>query len=105
MANAMFFASYKDAHGKEHANLYFDYPSFYADTFSPKCEVIQLIKFTVCGRNYRERKNSLEEIAVEFSHNTICGLSYEELLHIQNFFETMGKRYGLLREFRENAIC
>ena len=33
MANTMFFASYKDALGKEHANLYFDYPSFYADTF------------------------------------------------------------------------
>ena len=105
MANVMFFASYKDAHGKEHANLYFDYPSFYVDTFSPKCEVIQLIKFTVRGKNYRERKNSLEEIAIEFSHNAICGLSYEELFHIQNFFETMGKRYGLLREFRENAIC
>ena len=105
MANTMFFASYKDAFGKEHANLYFDWNSFHSDTFSPECEVIQLIEFTIHGRSYRERKSSLEEIAIEFSHNAVCGLSYGEIYHIQNFFETMGKRYGLLREFRENCIC
>ena len=105
MANIMFFASYKDAFGKEHANLYFDWEKYFADTFSSGCEVIQLIEFAIHGRNYRERKNSLEEIAIEFSHNVVCGLSYGEIYHIQNFFETMGKRYGLLREFRENCIC
>ena len=105
MTNTMFFASYKDAFGKEHANLYFDWNSFHADTFSPECEIIQLIEFTIHGKNYRERKNSLEEIAIEFSHNAVCGLSYGEMYYIQNFFKTMGKRYGLLREFRENCIC
>ena len=87
MKNTMFFASYKDAFGKEHANLYFDWNSFHSDTFSPECEVIQLIEFATHGKNYRERKNSLEEIAIEFSHNAVCGLSYGEIYHIQNFFE------------------
>lgn len=105
MENTMFFVSYKDANGKEHANLYFDWSSFHSDTFSPECEIIQLIEFAIHGKNYRERKNCLENIAIDFSNNTVCGLSYGELYHIQNFFETMGKRYGLLREFRENAIC
>ena len=105
MTNTMFFASYKDAFGKEHVNLYFDWNSFYSDTFSPECEIIQLIEFTTRGKNYRERKNFLQDIAIEFLHSEICGLSYEELYYIQNFFETMGKRYGLLREFRENCIC
>ena len=105
MKNTMFFASFKDAHGNEHTNLYFDWGKYFADTFSPECKIIQLIEFTVHGKNYRERKNSLKEIAVEFSHNAVCGLSYGELYHIQNFFETMGKKYGLLREFRENCIC
>lgn len=73
MKNTMFFASYKDADGNEHANLYFDWSSFHSDTFSLECEIIQIIE--------------------------------GELYHIQNFFETMGKRYGLLREFRENCIC
>lgn len=105
MKSTMFFASYKDAHGNEHANLYFDWEKYFADTFSPECEIIQLIEFVIHGKNYRERKNCLENIAVEFLNNVICGLSYGELYHIQKFFETMGKRYGLLREFRENAIC
>ena len=30
--------------------------------------------------------------------------SYGELVAIQAFFETLGRRYGLLTEFRENAI-
>ena len=80
MSKTMFFASYKDANGDEHANLYFDYPSFYADTFSPECEVIQLIEFKTHGRNYKARKASLEEIAVEFSHNAVCGLSYGSVI-------------------------
>ena len=105
MANTMFFASYKDAKGKEHANLYFDWNSFHADTFSPDCEIIQFIEFVVHGKNYEERKNSLRDIAIEYSYDAIGDLSYGELYHIQNFFETMGKRYGLLREFRENCIC
>ena len=105
MANTMFFASFKDVNGEEHANLYFDYQSYFEDTFSPACEIIQIIGFKVKGESYAERKENLRNIAVEFSHNAIFGLSYGELYHIQNFFETMGKRYGLLREFRENAIC
>ena len=56
MANTMFFASYKDADGNEHANLYFDWKKYFADTFSPECEIIQLIEFAVHGKNYRERK-------------------------------------------------
>lgn len=105
MAKTMFFASFKDEHGNEHANLYFDYLSFFDDTFSPKCEIIQYVNFVVSGDSYLERKNNLRDIAIDFSHNTICGLSFGELQHIQNFFETMGKRYGLSREFKENGIC
>ena len=105
MVNTMFFASYKDADGNEHANLYFDWNSFHADTFSPECEIIQLLEFAIHGKSYKERKGCLKDLAIEFSHNAICGLSYGEICHIQNFFETMGRRYGLLREFKENAIC
>lgn len=31
--------------------------------------------------------------------------SYGELIAFQNHFRELGKRYGLLREFRENGIC
>lgn len=32
-------------------------------------------------------------------------LSYGELLEYSLYFEKLGKRYGLLAEFRENGIC
>lgn len=32
-------------------------------------------------------------------------MSYYELAICQERFERLGRRYGLLREFRENAIC
>lgn len=31
--------------------------------------------------------------------------SYGELYEIGNYFYKLGKRYGLLKEFRENGIC
>jgi len=31
-------------------------------------------------------------------------LSYQELLEWQEYLTKLGKRYGLLKEFRENAI-
>ena len=105
MTNVMFFASFEDAHGKEQASLYFDYPSFFRDTFSPKCKIIQMIDFKVIGKNYTERKENLRDIAIDYSCNQIGGLSYGELYRIQNFFEKNGRRYGLLEEFRENGIC
>lgn len=32
------------------------------------------------------------------------GLSYGELAEVQAIFERLGKRYGLLKEFKENCI-
>ena len=31
--------------------------------------------------------------------------SYGELAEAGEYFEKLGRRYGLLQEFRENAIC
>ena len=48
----------KDTYGNEHANLYFDWEKYFADTFSPACVIIQLIEFTTHGLNFRVRKHS-----------------------------------------------
>lgn len=58
--------------------------------------------------HYQKAKAAAREKAVEFSNNMeemTAGLSWGELAEIQNRFERLGRRYGLLREFRENAIC
>ena len=69
--------------------------------------VICFIPMVVSGRTYQERKNDLHEKAIEWSNSVgqYPKWSYGELAEIQGFFETNGRRYGLLTEFRENAIC
>lgn len=68
--------------------------------------IISYIALQVSGKSYAERKGDLEDKAIMYSYtwSEYC-YSYGELFEVQNFFEVNGKRYGLIREFRENAIC
>ena len=56
--------------------------------------------------NYQKSKENARNKAIDWqmdfgNHN----YSYEELDTFQNYFKILGKKYGLLREFRENGIC
>lgn len=70
-------------------------------------DILLYIPFKVSGKTYAERKADIEAKAIDWSNNLgeYPAWSYGELADIQEFFEKNGKRYGLLREFRENAIC
>lgn len=55
---------------------------------------------------YEEKKEEIRQKAIEWqldfsNHNYSVG----ELIDFNNYFNKVGKRYGLLREFRENGIC
>lgn len=55
---------------------------------------------------YQQGKERTREKAVNWqldfnNHN----YSYGELYEFGVYFEKLGKRYGLLKEFRENGIC
>ncbi len=55
---------------------------------------------------YEKRKAEVREEAIKWQadfgeHN----YSYGELVYFEDYFRRLGKRYGLLREFKENAIC
>ena len=78
---------------------------FHKVTFSPEIVAHDIIVLKITGKTYKERKASLQELAIEYSNNCYPDLSYGELATVNYFFETQGKRYGLLIEFRENAIC
>lgn len=57
------------------------------------------------GKTHAEKKAFLEDLAINYSNHEPCkGLSLGEVLLVNNFFEKYGKRYGLLKEFRENGI-
>lgn len=54
---------------------------------------------------YQKRKEAARQEAIDWqadfgNHN----YSYGELAFYSDYFEKKAKRYGLLREFRENAI-
>lgn len=56
-------------------------------------------------QNYNFYKEALRNFAIQWQGaQADLTISYEELAWYQTFFETYGKRYGLLREFRENGI-
>ena len=102
----MFIGIFKNNEGKIGNYIYFSFEEWNRDTFNPLTEIIGMLDFKIQGKNYTEKKASLEDLAIEFSNNVgnTC-LSYGELAEIGNFFEINGKRYGLLKEFKENGIC
>lgn len=57
------------------------------------------------GKTYQEMKEAAREEAIEWQNNECDhNISYGELYEIGERFYNLGRRYGLLREFRENAI-
>lgn len=60
----------------------------------------------MANNKYQAAKEKVRHEAMawqnDFSNNNY---SYEEIAHFTTHFEQLGKKYGLLREFRENGIC
>lgn len=56
-------------------------------------------------RTYQERKERARQIAIDWQLNEAEKPMYmSEYAEIGNYFYNLGRRFGLLREFRENAI-
>lgn len=56
-------------------------------------------------KTYAERKNDIRDFAIFWqSIQNNLSLTYGDFADYQNYFETMGKRYGLIKEFKENGI-
>ena len=54
---------------------------------------------------YQRKKNAVRQEAIDWQHSlNEKDLSYGELATDQYKFEKLAKRYGLVREFRENGI-
>lgn len=103
----MLLAKYVDQTGKERCNLYDSFEQYHRDTFSPECVEVFALEFRIPGKTYQERKENARALAVDYSGLDCSGspgISWGELGAIQAYFETAGARYGLLEEFRENAI-
>lgn len=100
----MFYGSYY-LDGKKHAAIYYSWDRFHRDTFNPLCEEITIIPFETHGKRYADRRDSVRDTAVEWSNCEAWPLSWCEVQTVVDWFYRMGKRYGLLTEFRENGLC
>lgn len=57
-------------------------------------------------RSYRSVQEILRSFAIEWQYRFgYMRYSWSDIADWQGFFEEMGRRYGLIREFRENCIC
>lgn len=68
--------------------------------------LICFIPLNVKGNTYKAKKADLYNKALLMSYGySVANWSYGEIATISEFFEKYGRRYGLLTEFHENAIC
>ena len=98
----MFIASLKNDIATEY-RLYLDFTDYIVDTFSPsitpRCEIL----FSLDGKTYQERKDSLKELADKYlkmaEDGLLAGLSSKELGIIREWFENQTARYGLKKAY------
>lgn len=56
-------------------------------------------------KTYQEKKENARETTIQWqAKNMDYPYSYEGLIILQEYFYKLGKRYGLLTEFRENGV-
>ncbi len=68
-------------------------------------EVAGLLKQATDKKSYKDRKAELEQEAIEYQRDVSeNNYSLDYLNDMCQYFLKYGKRYGLLKEFRENGI-
>ena len=88
--------------------IFYTYHALNIYTFSPLIETIFLLDTDKppAGKSYQDKKENLKNIAIDYS--LVFGdtnISWLEYAILTDYFRQYGRRYGLLKEFRENAIC
>lgn len=67
-------------------------------------ETMQILSARKMSR-YEAMKEAIREAAKEYQQNIYnISQSYAEIIEKQYILEKYGKRYGLIREFKENGI-
>lgn len=89
----------------ETSHLFWCYEEYNEAVFNPDIETIYILELGRVKGDYKAKKAAIKDKAIEYSNNNYPGLSYDNLSYIESYFYNYGKRYGLLSELRENAIC
>lgn len=100
----MIFAAYHDENGNERATTFDFWDQVNSFFFLPCLNPVFVTDFKVTGKTYAERKENARNIAIDVQAFSWLGLYWSECADIGDALETMGKKYGLIREFRENGV-
>ena len=58
------------------------------------------------AKSYQQKKETARQEAIDWQYEAAeKSMSWAEVAEAGNYFENLGRRYGLLQEFRENGIC
>lgn len=85
----------------------YDYAGFDTATWNPTVEFsdIDFVVFgNLKGKTYAEKREEVRDKAINLQRIDDGGLTYDDYMMIADYLMTYGKRYGLLREFKENGI-
>ena len=88
------------------SKLYHDWREYHADTFCPDVKVLGMVEFRNHGRGYHDRKDHIRETAIKMAGiiSEAQDVSWSELNEMTWWLEKYARRYGLLKEFRENGV-
>ena len=98
-------AIYQNIYNYDNNGVVYDYNDLWDITISPGCDYDILILDGSHGSTYEERKASIEQQAIEYSHMCYAVQSFFDLANVGDYFDHYGREYGLLQDFRENCIC
>lgn len=91
--------------GAEFMEIYADYDEIHRETFSPEYFINRVIDTNrLPGKSYADKKALLRNQAIDYSLQNNFVMYGSDLVEIGAYFEKYGKRYGLIKEFRENGI-
>lgn len=82
----------------------YSYGELYRNTFTP--EEWKIVILDKLKGNYNEKQTALREkaIAAQQAIANMDYIGYNELIDIEQYFTKYGKRYGLMRELKENGV-
>ena len=94
--------------GRDTENLFFCWGDVHGALFCPDVERVAVIEFKTHGKTYKERRENLRQMAIDYTtkrKSAYSDLTLWEIIKISDFFKKNGRRFGLLQEFHENGIC
>lgn len=100
----MIFAAYHDENGNERATTFDFWDQVHSFFFFPCLDPVFVTDFKVSGKTYQERKENAKNIAMDVQNFFWPGLCWSEYAEIGNELYEIGKKYGLLNEFRREGL-